>query len=249
MIDSIRLVYRYVYRINKHLYPFIRYRLGQSLLIPLGAAESFQAGLDFGSRYRSLIDPQRLPFIRASLSPRVVDSATNFTHGLFSSLGYDHPKKKIEPIDPLLISEDPQSNNTLDDNSCPNRIPSIEKLVWLKIFASPVTEDLNRLAPESNLDNEDTLALMQLCIFESLADSKLSPFCNLFKRDDWLAFGFYYDLDKYYGHGIPNDLARLEGSAILPLFFQFTTSFSLLFCVFFFFLFSFRSISLFSSLD
>lgn len=188
-----------------------RYRLGQSLLIPLGAAESFQAGLDFGSRYRSLIDPQRLPFIRASLSPRVVDSATNFTHGLFSSLGYDHPKKKIEPIDPLLISEDPQSNNTLDDNSCPNRIPSIEKLVWLKIFASPVTEDLNRLAPESNLDNEDTLALMQLCIFESLADSKLSPFCNLFKRDDWLAFGFYYDLDKYYGHGIPNDLARLEG--------------------------------------
>ncbi|KAA1122069.1 hypothetical protein PGTUg99_025758 [Puccinia graminis f. sp. tritici] len=168
--------------------------------------ESFEAGVQFASRYEGLINRENLPFIRASSSERVVDSAQNFTSGLASWL-----EIKINPIEPLVISEDPDSNNTLDNNSCPNRESSGEKQQWLNIFGPRITERLNSQAINAELNNEDTLALMQLCIFESIADEKLSRLCGIFEHGDWPGYGYYYDLDKYYNHGLGNRLGQAEG--------------------------------------
>ncbi|KAA1126794.1 hypothetical protein PGTUg99_021118 [Puccinia graminis f. sp. tritici] len=130
-----------------------QYHLGEDSLLPLGALESFEAGVQFASRYERLIDRENLPFIRASSSERVVDSAQNFTSGLASWLEIN-----INPIEPLVISEDPD-----------------------------------------------------LCIFESIADEKLSRLCGIFEHVDWPGYGYYYDLDKYYNHGLGNRLGQAEG--------------------------------------
>ncbi|KAI7951000.1 hypothetical protein MJO29_009674 [Puccinia striiformis f. sp. tritici] len=183
-----------------------QYRLSEASLLPLGASESFKAGVQFASRYEEIFSQEKLPFVRASLSERVVDSANNFTKGLASRID-----NGIESIKPIVISEDSQSNNTLDNNSCPNRPSSDEKDQWLNIFGTPITKRLNSLAPNADLDNEDTLALMQLCIFESLADEKLSQFCDIFDHSDWPGYGYYYDLDKYYDRGLGNRLGQAEG--------------------------------------
>ncbi|OAV96730.1 hypothetical protein, variant [Puccinia triticina 1-1 BBBD Race 1] len=183
-----------------------QYHLSQDSLLPLGALESFKSGVQFASRYQKLMNPEQLPFMRASSSQRVVDSAKNFTAGLASWLGI-----KINNIEPLVISEDPQSNNTLDNNSCPNRESRDEKHQWLEIFGKQVTERLNLLATDAHLNNQDTLALMQLCIFDSLADRKLSRFCGIFENLDWAGYGYYYDLEKYYDHGLGNRLGQAEG--------------------------------------
>jgi len=184
-----------------------QYHLGQDSLLPLGATESFEAGAQFASRYHHIIGPKNLPFIRASASRRVVDSAQNFTAGLSSRVGMN-----LNSFTPdLIISEDPNSNNTLDNNSCPNRKSSDKKARWLKIFGARITSRLNSLAVDANLDNQDTVALMQLCIFESLADEKLSRFCKLFDHSDWQGYGYYCDLNKYYNHGPGNRLGQAEG--------------------------------------
>ncbi|PLW54647.1 hypothetical protein PCANC_05372 [Puccinia coronata f. sp. avenae] len=183
-----------------------QYRLGEDSLLPLGASESFNAGVQLASRYPHLVDPQHLPFIRASSSQRVVHSAHNFSSGFAAHIGIP-----LHSIKPIVISEDHHSNNTLDNNSCPNRKSNRKKKQWLKTFGAKITDRLNSLAVNAGLDNKDTLALMQLCIFESLAEAKLSNFCQLFDHADWSDYSYYYDLDKYYNHGQGNPLGQAEG--------------------------------------
>jgi hypothetical protein len=76
------------------------YNLGQDDLLPLGASEwdgftiilevtqiafeslrSFLAGALQFERYRDIVGSENLPFVRASSSKRVIESATNWTAG------------------------------------------------------------------------------------------------------------------------------------------------------------------------
>jgi hypothetical protein len=63
-----------------------RYNLSTDSLVPFGAAQSFEAGEQAFLRYGWLASAKNLPFVRASSSQRVVDSATNWTAGAFLSL-------------------------------------------------------------------------------------------------------------------------------------------------------------------
>lgn len=79
-----------------------------------------------------------------------------------------------------------QSNDTLDDNNCPNAPDlSYYEDKWLELFAANATLRLNQLAPGAALNNADTLNYMELCIFASEFDGKISPWCGLFEDAEW----------------------------------------------------------------
>lgn len=68
-------------------------------------------------------------------------------------------------------------------------------------FAPPITKRLLKGAPGVNLTNVDVFNLLAMCPFESVAKEALSPFCSMFTEDDFRAFEYTGDLEKYYRTG------------------------------------------------
>ena len=94
------------------------------------------------------------------------------------------------------------SNNTLDDNMCPNAGDGDgEQAEWLATAFVPLTDRLNTAAPGANLTTRDVYNIMALCPFDSLVHVRLSPFCQLFDDDEFELFEYANDIDKYYGTG------------------------------------------------
>ncbi|KAF7344135.1 Acid phosphatase [Mycena venus] len=187
------------------------YSLGVADLVPFGAHQSSQAGELAFQRYSDLISASNLPFVRASSSARVVDSATNWTSG-FSAASHHIYNPSLSVILPE------NGNDTLDDNMCPNAGDSDEQTnAWLAVFAPNITARLNRWAPGANMTDAETYSLISMCPFHTVASFvpdttlKLSPFCALFTAAEFAAFEYSMDLDKYYGTGYGAFLGRVQG--------------------------------------
>lgn len=118
-----------------------------------------------------------------------------------------------------------QANSTLN-NDCPSAGGGTEEMnTWLHQFVPPIIKRLTKAAPGVNLSEEDVFSLMAMCPFESMAKARVdliqglkesgtyegnsflakqkarSPFCNLFTKDEWRAFEFHGDVEKYYKTG------------------------------------------------
>lgn len=76
-----------------------------------------------------------------------------------------------------------------------------EMKTFVDIAFQKIAARLNSAAPGANLDPQDTLAIMHLCPFESVANEELSPFCNLFSKDDLEIYEYAADLEKFYNTG------------------------------------------------
>ena len=72
---------------------------------------------------------------------------------------------------------------------------------WQSIFAPSIVDRLNQAAPGADLTNVNIPYLMSLCPFETVAKETRSKFCELFTPEEFEAFEYYGDLDKYYGFG------------------------------------------------
>ncbi|GAA5851743.1 hypothetical protein JCM9279_004391 [Rhodotorula babjevae] len=183
------------------------YSLGADTLTPLGAQQSRQAGATAYQRYKGLITrSKKLPFVRSDSQQRVVDSASNWTAGFFQQSGVTHlPTTQV-------INNAFGSNDTLDNNNCPSApdMSSFEKN-YLTTFLAAATARFNANAPGASLTTTDVLNFMQICGMESQYTQKLSPFCKLFSRQEFVAGEYYYDLDKYYGNGAGNALGPVQG--------------------------------------
>ena len=97
-----------------------------------------------------------------------------------------------------------QMNNTLKDNQCPahsGQLSGEAQAIWLSIFAPNITQRLNSDAPGSTLVDADIPMLMSLCSFESLSHRKTSSWCGVFTQEDWEAYEYYTDLEKFYNTG------------------------------------------------
>ncbi|KAH7923635.1 acid phosphatase [Leucogyrophana mollusca] len=181
------------------------YALGTDILVPYGAAQSFDAGQVHYTRYASLIDGDILPFVRASSSERVVESALNWTAGFAYA-----SNQLYVPVLSVIISE--SGNDTLDNNMCPNAGSSdSETSEWLEIFAPDIADRLNMAAPGANLTNSDVLNLMYMCPFETVANEAPSAFCGLFSQGEFNSFEYYEDLKDYYGNGYGQQLGPVQG--------------------------------------
>ncbi|KAF9077976.1 phytase [Rhodocollybia butyracea] len=173
-------------------------------LVPFGATESSVAGAEAFYRYRHLLSRDNIPFVRASSSSRVVNSARNWTEGFSIASGFQY-----NPILDLVL--DAKRNDSLH-NYCPAiGSPDSQTSTWINIYAKPIADRLNEAAPGANLTSIEVYYLMALCAFHSVAKATASDWCGVFDEEAWKGFEYAMDLDKYYGTGYGQTLGPVEG--------------------------------------
>lgn len=207
-------------------YEFIgdyEYTLGADQLTTFGQQQLVNSGLQFYSRYKALARTHS-PFVRSSGQDRVVESAQNWTQGFHAARAADSQAAggggDAYPYDIVVISEDSGSNNTLDHGLCTafedgpdSAISDNAQTIWMDLFTQNITARLNENLPGANLSATETIYMMDLCPFNTIADTegKVSEFCGLFTQDEWKSYDYYESLGKFYGYGAGNPLGPTQG--------------------------------------
>ncbi|KAI1821942.1 histidine phosphatase superfamily [Xylaria intraflava] len=218
-------------------YSFIedyKYLLGMDELTVFGQQQLVNSGIKFYTRYEKLAR-NISPFVRTASQKRVVDSALNWTQGFHQARLADDGAKFPDayPYELLVLPEAVGFNNTLSPSTCPVFREGADtgdppQEAWAEIFVPPIAERVNENLSGANLSNSDIINLMDICPFETVADTngRLSPFCGLFKEDEWDSYNYYQTLGKWYGYtssplgptqgvGFVNELiARLTGQPV-----------------------------------
>lgn len=201
-------------------YDFIKhynYSLGSDDLTLRGENELIKSGKKFFQRYEKLAKETTHPFVRASGSDRVISSAERFIQGFYKAKGQDDGKYLT---DILVIPEGKRFKNPLDHGSCKafehgpdSGLGDESKRAWMKIWATPVMERLNKKLPGAKLNLEETVYMMDLCPFHTVALDKtqLSPFCRLFSKGEWKDYEYYESLEKWNTYGPANPLGPTQG--------------------------------------
>jgi hypothetical protein len=162
------------------------------------------------------------PFVRSSDQDRVVESAQNWTQGFHDARIQDNESyvDSAYPYDIVLISEDIGSNNTLNHGLCAafesgydSTIADSAQSTWASIFTPSITARLNMNLPGANLSNYETIYIMDLCPFNTVANDlgTISPFCAIFTDSEWHSYDYYQSLGKYYGFSWGNPLGATQG--------------------------------------
>ena len=197
------------------------YTLGADQLTPFGEQELVNSGIKFYQRYQSLTRHSS-PFFRSSGQARVVESAQNFTQGYHRARSTDRRANTSDafPYSILVIPEADGSNNTLNHGLCTNFDNATDhnsgdeaQAEWIAIFTPPIMTRLNKNLPGANLSAMQTIYVMDLCPFETVASTvgTISPFCALFSGAEWRQYDYYQSLGKYYGFGNGNLLGPTQG--------------------------------------
>ncbi|KAI9733074.1 MAG: hypothetical protein M1834_003620 [Cirrosporium novae-zelandiae] len=197
-----------------------KYNLGADRLTVFGENQMVHSGIKFFSRYQD-IALNFTPFIRAGGSNRVIESALKFSQGYHAAKqSSPYSKDDAYPYPILVIPETDGENNTLSHGLCTafedheiNTVGAVAQQTFLSTFAPPITSRLNRALPNANLSLEQTIYLMDLCPFASIASpsGSISPFCSLFTGSEWEGYNYYQSLGKYYGYGGGNPLGPTQG--------------------------------------
>lgn len=199
------------------------YDLGADKLTAFGAQQMVNSGTAFFSRYKDL-GLQSVPFVRASGQQRVIDSAERFGHGFHQAKISAGSLEDIHyPYDIIIIPEEPGSNNTLDHGLCTafeetsHNISRKAQNSFASTFMPSITDRLNTALPSANLTDQDSIFLMDLCPFETIAFISGSPsrFCNLFSPAEWKNYDYHQTLGKYYGYGPGNALGPTQGTGFV----------------------------------
>ncbi|KAJ6164026.1 Phytase [Penicillium chermesinum] len=177
------------------------------------------SGTKFYERYAKLAR-KHTPFIRSSGSSRVIESGQKFIQGFQQTKQNDKDASPAStPRIGVIISEDTDSNNTLNHNSCPafeaSKLGDDIADSYLSIFIPPIAKHLETLLPGVTITPEFALYLMDMCPFDTISisaeGSTRSPFCAFFSDNEWSHYNYYYSLSKYYGYGAGNPLGPTQG--------------------------------------
>ena len=199
-----------------------RYRLGAEDLTAFGAREMARSGAAFYARYRA-VAAAHVPFVRAAGSPRVVASARHFAAGFHRAWREEHSGDapgRAYPYPILTISERRGSNNTLDHGLCdafetgaPSHLGDAKAAAWRARFAPAITKRLNQDLPGAELTYKDTVHLMELCAFDTVAtpNGRTSPFCVLFTAAEFRDYDYLQAVAKWYGYAHGNPLGPTQG--------------------------------------
>lgn len=193
------------------------YTLGADELTDFGKQEMVKSGRAFFGRYKDLAKTS-LPFVRASGQRRVIDSAQDFNKGFHrAKTEAEGNEDEGYPYNVTVISEAVGSNNTLDHGLCTAfeacEIGATARSTYASVFTPSITARLNANLPHVNLTLSDTVFIMDLCPFETVASSSDRPslFCALFTPAEWKQYDYYQTLGKYYGYGPGNPLGPTQG--------------------------------------
>ncbi|KAG4418790.1 hypothetical protein IFR04_008072 [Cadophora malorum] len=197
------------------------YNLGADQLTTFGQQELINSGTKFYQKYKSLAQGIT-PFVRASGQDRVVESAQNWTQGFHNARLQDTSSTVNEslPFNIVQISEDQGQNNTLNHDLCTNfeegpinEIGDDAEAKWQAVFAPPITARLNENLPGVNFTDDDTVSLMDMCPFNTVANNNgtLHPFCGLFTATEWQQYDYLATVGKFYSYSIGNPLGPTQG--------------------------------------
>ncbi|KAL7627517.1 hypothetical protein AAE478_001710 [Parahypoxylon ruwenzoriense] len=196
-----------------------QYTLGADQLTLLGQRQMIESGFKFYKRYQGLTSTNS-PFVRASGQERVVESAKKWTRGFHEARLADKSSGVPDkyPYDILIIPEGDGLNNTLSPDLCPafedsRHDDNGHQDFWADQYVPPLTERLNKYLPGANLTDEETIYMMDLCPFNTVADEKgkLSRFCDLFTVEEWHNYDYYQSLGKWYDFGNGSPLGPTQG--------------------------------------
>ncbi|KZT57063.1 phytase [Calocera cornea HHB12733] len=196
------------------------YTLGADDLTLFGQQEMINSGVAFFERYSELAKSVT-PFVRSSGEARVVESATNWTMGYHLSKLADVGADSDYPYTLVAIPEADGVNNTLNHDLCDlfehnatyANVASNAQSKFAATFIPTIQARLNAALPGANFSNSDTINMMDLCPFNTIANptGQLSAFCWLFSLDEWKNYDYYETLGKYYGYGAGNPLGPTQG--------------------------------------
>ena len=125
-------------------------------------------------------------------------------------------KPHSDPAAPLPIQVISEKRNDTLNIHCPNSHNEHHYTdQWLHQFAPTVIKKLHKMAKGVDLEDEDVKRLLDLCIFETIADASKqishpheakdkdpkSPFCDLFEYEEWKDWEYWGDVEKYYKAG------------------------------------------------
>ncbi|KAF4125274.1 Pfam:Acid phosphat A [Geosmithia morbida] len=201
-------------------FEFIRdytYDLGSDSLTAFGQQQLSDLGSTVHGRYGGLVSSaDDGPFVRASGSARVIMSAENFTSGFYAAKGTLGNGEAI-----LVVSEDEGYNNTLNHGACTQfeegpdaDLGDDKQAAYAATWIPDVTDRLNAKLPGANLTDEETVYVMDLCPYDTVASDgarDVSKFCNLFSRAEWLDYDYYRSVEKWYAYGSGNPLGSTQG--------------------------------------
>ncbi|KAI9888450.1 MAG: hypothetical protein M1814_006929 [Vezdaea aestivalis] len=206
-------------------YSFLKdfvYNLGADQLTAFGEQEMVNSGSKYYTRYQGLTKHFD-PFIRASSEDRVVVSAQKFAQGYHTAKKSDPTvtDKDNYPYPIVILSEAEGQNNTLSHGLCTNfetkapynAVASSAQQTFSNAFVPAITARLNAGLAGANLTDTQTIYIMDLCPFETVASptGEISAFCALFGEDEWRSYDYYQSLGKYYGYGAGNPLGPTNG--------------------------------------
>ncbi|CAN8102594.1 unnamed protein product [Discula destructiva] len=198
-------------------YEFLKdfeYTLGADQLTTFGQQQLVNGGRALYARYEDFAR-KNSPFVRSASEDRVVESARNWTQGFHAAAVTDE-----YPYDIVVISEADGSNNTLNHGLCTafeegpdSEISGNAQAIWRDVFTRDIMERLNMNLPGANLSAAETIYMMDLCPFTTVADTQgaISEFCSLFTVDEWKSYDYYQTLGKFYGFGAGNPLGPTQG--------------------------------------
>ncbi|EMC94391.1 hypothetical protein BAUCODRAFT_124025 [Baudoinia panamericana UAMH 10762] len=195
------------------------YTLGADQLTIFGQQELINSGIKYFDRYATLTS-RLSPFVRSAGEARVVESAQNWTQGFDSAKLAAGLSDPTYPYPIVVIPEDAGVNNTLNHDLCnafengpDNSIASSAQSKWTAVFIPPIQARLNAGMPGANLTTTDTINMMDLCPFNTVASltGAISPFCSLFTEAEWHQYNYYETLNKYYGYSYGNPLGPTQG--------------------------------------
>jgi Histidine phosphatase superfamily (branch 2) len=197
------------------------YTLGADQLTTFGEQQMVNSGIKFYKRYEHLTK-HHSPFFRSSGQTRVVESAQNFSQGYHQARSADGNATAPDafPYSIILISEANGSNNTLSHGLCTNFENGTDsntggdaQAQWRAVFAPSIRTRLNQNLPGANLSLMQTIYMMDLCPFTTVASTTgaVSRFCALFSAEEWHQYDYYQSLGKYYGFGNGNALGPTQG--------------------------------------
>ena len=199
------------------------YPLGADQLTLFGEQQLINSGVKFYERYYELAR-HVVPFVRSSGEDRVVESALNWTQGFHAAKAADrgakHGSAAYPTVNVIIPEADYGVNNTLNhalctefENGTYSELADDAEGTWADIFAQDIREQLNKDLPGANLTVEETIYLMDLCPFNTVASPKgeISKFCSLFTVEEWHEYNYYETLGKWYGYSYGNPLGPAQG--------------------------------------
>ena len=195
--------------LSKWKSPFTNEKNQIEKLTRTGVLESFKLGVEFSYRYSNLLSKEnRTSFhIWTSSSQRTKETASYILKGIF-------PKRSVKDGIVSIGEEKFRGANSLTPTKTCQKFTSSrgskEANRWLNIYTKPIIKRLNSMIENHRFTANDIFAMQQLCGYETAIRGS-SPFCRLFRAEEWISFEYYFDIKYHYELGYGNPLSPYLG--------------------------------------